>query len=279
MKTLQASQFENLRDRLSFEPRLALIDSHIHLDAKAYAEDWESCWSRAKTFGLVAAVLPATNVESSRRIVSMCQQKSELYGAVGIHPHQAEEFDAAVTPGELESLVPQACAIGETGLEAHYDFCPWESQLLSLRYHLKLAQESKLPVILHCRDCEDALYDELKAVGDLPGGGVVHCFTGGWQLGQRFLDLGFHLGVNGIVTIANAEAVHELARQMPLDRMLLETDGPYLTPKPFRGIRNESALVPLVCQEVARLRDCSVEEVAAATSRNSKGLFGLRLEV
>lgn len=279
MKTLQTAQFETLRDRLTFEPRIPLIDSHIHLDAKAYQEDWETAWQRAQDFGMIAAVLPATNVESSRRILSMCAQKAELFGAIGIHPHQAEEFDPSTTPGEIEALLSDAKAIGETGLEAHYDFCPWEAQLLSLRYHLALAKESKLPVILHCRNCEDALYDELRSIGELPGGGVVHCFTGGWQQGQRFLDLGFHLGINGIVTLANADTVHELAKQMPLDRMLLETDGPYLTPKPFRGMRNEPAMVSLVCQQVALIRETSVENVAVTTSRNSKGLFSLPLEV
>ncbi|CAN0245844.1 unnamed protein product [Phaeothamnion confervicola] len=234
---------------------------------------------RAQSLSVRALVLPSTNLESSRRIAEMAHENAALFATVGFHPHQAAEFDPVSSPRELEKLLEGARAIGETGLEAHYDFCPWEAQLVSLRYHLELAKSSNLPLILHCREAEQALYDELESFGPFPAGGVVHCFTGGWEMGQKFLDLGFHLGVNGIVTLANANQVHEVAKKAPLQRLLLETDGPYLTPKPFRGHRNEPAMIPLIARAVAELREQSVDDIALVTSRNSEHLFSLPLKV
>lgn len=266
-------------DKLAATTARDLIDSHIHLDSEAYREDWQEVLQRAQSLSVRALVLPSTNLESSRRIAAMARENPALFATVGFHPHQAAEFDPTSSPRELEKLLGDAKAVGETGLEAHYDFCPWEAQLLSLRYHLELAKSSNLPLILHCREAEQALYDELKNSGPFRAGGVVHCFTGSWEMGQKFLDLGFHLGVNGIVTLANAAQVHEVAQKAPLERLLLETDGPYLTPKPFRGHRNEPALIPIIARTIAELRGQSVDDIAIATSRNSEHLFSLPLKV
>lgn len=279
MKPLTLQHYEKARDTLAFEPRFPLIDSHIHLDSEPYHSDWQEVWKQAQSFGVVAAVMPATNLASSQRILQMCQSNPQLFAGVGIHPHQAQEFCPTATPPQLRTLAQSAVAIGETGLEGHYDFCPWEAQLNSLRFHLKLAKELQLPLILHCRESEEALYRELSEAGPFQAGGVVHCYTGSWEYAEKFLGLGFHLGVNGLVTLATANNVHEVVQRMPLERMLLETDGPYLTPRPFRGFRNEPALVSLACQSVAQLRQMEPESVAQATSRNSKGLFRLPLEV
>lgn len=247
-----------------------LVDSHIHLDSKEYSEDWRDVYARAAERSVTRCVIPATNLASAERIREMCAERPGLFPTAGIHPHQAAEFDENTIP-RLRELLPGCVALGETGLEAFYDFCPWEKQLDSLRPQLQLAREMDKPVILHCRDCEEALYNE--TVGNR---GVVHCFTGSWEWAQKFLDRGFYLGVNGLVTLPKAENVQEVARKMPLDRMLLETDGPYLAPKPHRGYRNEPALVPLIAMFVSELRGCSITEVAQTTTRNSEKLFGLK---
>lgn len=258
--------------RASSQP---LCDSHIHLDSQEYAEDWREVYAQAREAGVEQMVLPATDLASSRRIAAMSQEYPYLYAAAGIHPHQAASYDATATPRGLREQLDGCVAIGETGLEGFYDFCPLDVQLASLRFHLRLARERELPLILHCRESEELLYQELRDFGPFPTGGVVHCFTGSWDWAQRFLDTGFHLGVNGLVTLPKAEAVHEVARRTPLDRLLLETDGPYLTPQPYRGRRNEPCLIPLIARKVSDLREVSLDEVAAATTKNVTRLFRL----
>lgn len=270
MKRLQNSQSE------ASPPLPGLVDSHIHLDSREYQEDLEQCLQRAQRAGVEAQVLPSTDLNSSRRIQQLSQSFPRLYGAVGIHPHQAASFQPDRTPQELRQLAQQPgwVAIGETGLECHYDFCPIEQQILSLNCHLDLAEELGLPLILHCRLAEELLYEQLRhRQGQVFG--VVHCFTGGWEWAQRFLDLGWHLGVGGLVTLPKAEEVHEVARRVPAHRWLLETDGPYLSPVPFRGYRNESCLLPLVATRVAQLREQPVTEVVQQARKNARELFRL----
>ena len=297
---------------------IPLIDSHIHLDSKAYAQDWQEVARQAGEVGIGSMIVPATSLDSSDRIASLAKEARDwaradnqvfasrprpegpplrgaaggvheaprIYPTAGIHPHDAASFEPEVSVARLRTLLqakssPEGSpaipcvAIGETGLEKHYDFCSMEQQTQSLRAHLDLARELRLPLILHCRMAEADLYDELVRAGPFETGGVVHCFTGSWEWGERFLELGFHLGVGGLVTLANAAEVHQAARRCPLDRILLETDGPYLTPRPFRGQRNESAMIPLIAEEIARLREISVDEVARATTQNCIRLFGL----
>jgi TatD DNase family protein len=251
-----------------------LIDSHIHIDAQAYREDWQAVLDRADQVGVREVVVPATNLESSRRIAELARERPGLHPTAGIHPHDAAKFNSSTTT-ELRGLLSQSkiVAIGETGLEKHYDFCPFEQQVASLRAHLQLARELALPLILHCRGAEAELHEELARAGNFPAGGVVHCFTGDWEWGQRFLDQGFHLGIGGLSTLANAHEVHQAARLCPLDRLLLETDGPYLTPRPYRGKRNEPATIPLIAEEIARLRESTVDRIALATSANTARLF------
>ena len=269
MKTLTSAKLE----QATVYP--GLLDSHIHLDSNAYQHDLEGCLQRAAQVGVTAMLLPSTDLESSRAIARLCHQHpGVLYGALGIHPHQAGQFEAATTPDQIRALLPTLAwsAIGETGLECHYDFCPMEQQIVSLEAHLDLAEESGLPLILHCRQAEAQLYERLKPrAGKL--GGVVHCFTGGWSWAKRFLDLGFYLGVGGLVTLPKAAEVAEVAAAVPSDRWLLETDGPYLSPIPFRGYRNESCLLPWVVDRLAELRQTSGSELVACARANAQALF------
>lgn len=256
-----------------------LMDSHVHIDSKEYRDDWREVIERARGLGVAEVVVPATNLASSRRIAELARECAWLHPTAGIHPHDADSFGEATAAELLTQLQATPCvAIGETGLEQHYDFCPFEQQLLSLRAHLRLARETELPLILHCRSAEAELYRELSAVGPLPGGGVVHCFTGEWEWAERFLELGFHIGVGGLVTLASASQVHHAARECPLNRLLLETDGPFLTPRPHRGRRNEPSMITLIAAEVARLREIAVDELAVATTRNCRALFRLPAE-
>lgn len=259
---------------VSAPPQTALIDSHIHLDSREYAEDWALLLDRAAAQGVRASVVPATDLDSSRRILEMAADP-RIAPAVGIHPHQAASFGPE-SRAQLADLARHAVALGETGLEMFYDFCPLEVQQVNLRAHLELAQETGLPLILHCREAEELLYREVCAFPGLRG--VVHCFTGAWDWAERFLERGFYLGVTGMVTYPKATTVHEVARRCPLERLLVETDGPYLAPIPYRGRRNEPGTVPAIAARVAELRELEPAELARATTAATVSLFGPRLQ-
>lgn len=249
-----------------------LIDTHIHLDAEAYSEDWEAVLDRATQAGVERVITPATQMESARQLVRMAEKDFRIRPAVGVHPHEARHWSPECLP-ELRDLASSAVAIGEIGLDFHYDFATPEEQFRCLREQFEIAREVSKPVILHCREAEQALYDEV-ARADLPARGVVHCFTGGWNWAEKFLALGFFVGVTGMVTFPKLTDVHDVARQIPLERLLLETDGPYLAPIPYRGKRNEPGYVPLVAKRVAELRGVPPDEVARATGAATASLFG-----
>ncbi len=247
-----------------------LVDTHIHLDAEAYSADWEAVLDRATQAGVERVIAPATQMDSARQIVRMSERDDRIRAAVGVHPHEAKAWSSDCLT-ELEQLAGKAVAIGEIGLDFHYDFATPEEQFRCLRQQFELARKVDKPVILHCREAEEALYEECRQGGVR---GVVHCFTGGWDWAQKFLQLGFYVGVTGMVTFPKLHEVHEVARQAPLDRLLLETDGPYLAPIPYRGKRNEPGYVPLMARKVAELRGLDPEEVARATSAAAASLFG-----
>lgn len=255
-----------------------MIDSHIHLDAKVYSDDGgvEAVIHAAHRNGVERFVSPALHFESFERLLEIQKAHPCVFPAVGIHPHE-------VSAERLVDLLPRLEAgleklttpiVGETGLEGHYDFTPFDHQLESLRVHIEVARVHRVPLILHCRSCEQQLYDELRAKR-LERPGVVHCFTGTWEWAQRFLDLGFYIGITGIVTFKNAEDVAQVATRVPLDRLLVETDGPYLAPIPHRGRTNKPEYIPLIIEAIARLRETSIEAVATATVRNTEEIFGL----
>ncbi len=222
-------------------------------------------------------VAPALHLDSFEQLLSLSEQFSQIFPAVGVHPHEAK-------PEFVDGLIDQLTAglsklrvpiLGETGLEGHYDFVPMETQLACLRPHLEVAKATDVPLILHCRATEELLYQELKAIG-LKKPGVVHCFTGSWEWAQRFLDLGCFIGITGIVTFKGARDVAEVAQKVPLDRLLVETDGPYLAPIPHRGRLNKPEYIPLIVDAIATLRGVSADVVASATVANTENLFGLR---
>ncbi len=256
-----------------------MIDSHVHLDAKAYAEGpgvVEILHAAAK-LGVDRMVAPALHFDSFEQLLSLSAEFPQIFPAVGVHPHEATPEFAEDLHEHLESGLARLPIpiLGETGLEGHYDFTPLEAQLRCLRPHIEVANSHNIPLILHCRSCEDLLYRELKTTSRARPG-VVHCFTGSWEWAQRFLDLGYYIGITGIVTFKNSGDVAEVARQVPLDRLLVETDGPYLAPVPHRGRLNKPEYIPLIVEAIAALRGISSDMVAEATTANTEKLFGLR---
>lgn len=255
-----------------------MIDSHVHIDAKPYLEfegGVEQVLADALAVGVDRVVAPSTDLDSYRALLALKAHHPEIYPAAGIHPHYATEDHLEGLAEALERSLAssQHPIVGETGLEGHYDLVPMEIQVASLKVHLDLAKAHGLPVILHCRNTEELLYNTLKKMGLKCG--VIHCFTGNWEWAERFLELGFHIGITGIVTFKNSHDVQAVAKQIPSDRLLVETDGPYLAPVPFRGKVNKPEYIPHIVEKIAQLRDVLVSEIAATTTDNTERLFRL----
>ena len=256
-----------------------MIDSHVHIDAKAYQEfdgGVEKVLQNAANAGVERFVAPALHLESHAQLCTIEKQFPQVFPAAGVHPHESSEERSEGLREALEQRLSEARVpiVGETGLEGHYDFVPMQTQLDSLRLHLDVAKTADVPIILHCRQTEELLYQELKQYR-LAAGGVIHCFTGNWEWAQKFLELGFYIGITGIVTFKKAEEVHEVAHRVPEDRLLVETDGPYLAPIPFRGKTNMPEYIPHIVNRIADIRAASPEEIGRRTALNTETLFRL----
>ena len=255
-----------------------LIDSHCHLDRDEYGEDREAVIARARAAGLTRAVLIGLWRAKGSFGDALALRDSDpafFAATVGIHPHEAadapeEDFAA------MEKLAhdPRIVGVGETGLDYHYDHSPRPVQQDAFRRHIRAAKSAKKPVVIHVReaheDCRRILLEEQAAAG-----GVIHCFTGGPDEARGYLELGFYISVAGVVTFKTAEPLREAVKLLPLDRLLVETDSPFLAPIPLRGKRNEPANVALVAAKVAEVKGLTVEEVARATTENAKRAFRL----
>lgn len=255
-----------------------MIDSHVHLDAKSYDDSGgtKPLIDSAQNLGVDRFVAPALHLESAQRLRALAIEYPCIYPAAGIHPHEVGQVSLDDLPTQLEKALTLLSVpiIGETGLEGHYDLSPIEIQLASLRDHLAVARTHGVPCIIHCRKTEQILYDELQKVGPhFPV--VVHCFTGSWDWAQRFLELGCYIGITGIVTFKSAGDVAEVARRIPLDRLLVETDGPYLAPIPHRGQMNKPEYIPLIVDKIASIREQSAQDIAHATTLNTENFFRL----
>jgi TatD DNase family protein len=256
-----------------------MIDSHIHIDSEVY-ESMDGgpagVLDQAQAVGVSRVVAPSIHLDSYERLRKLQESHSNIYPAAGVHPHDAtpertKNLAQLLTDALETSAIP---IVGETGLEGHYDFTPLNVQLESLRCHLDVAALHGLPVILHCRECEETLYRELKKA-NLKKAGVVHCFTGSWEWAQRFLELGYYIGITGIVTFKKSLQVQQVAALVPEDRLLVETDGPYLSPIPFRGKTNRPEYIPYIVKKIAELRNLSECEVATFTTSNTEEVFNL----
>jgi len=255
-----------------------VIDSHCHLSSSAFDEDRDAALDRALEAG-VAQVLDIgcwPDAAARDRSVELAERRPEVSSALAVHPHDV----ARMAPDSLDHVRdrcahPRVVAVGETGLDYHYDRSPPDEQRRWFRRFLELAGELSLPCIVHSRSADE---DTVRILREVDAGalrGVVHCFTGGPALADVVLELGWSLGITGIVTYKNAEDVVDAARRAPLDRLLVETDAPYLAPVPRRGRRNEPAYVAHTVARLAELRELGADEVARATADNARRLFGL----
>ena len=258
------------------------IDTHAHLDAEEFDPDRDAVIARARQSGVVATICPGITADSSEAAVRLAAAHQGIFAAVGIQPNHAAE----AAPGDWNRIVtladdPRVVAIGETGLDRHWDFSPFDVQRDYLQRHLQFAAERDLPVVIHCREAEVDLVPMLReAAASGPLNGVLHAFSGNRTMAEACLELGLHVSFAGAVTYTNEkfDSLRAAARTIPDDRILIETDSPYLTPHPLRGKqkRNEPANVIHTARVLADLRGQSLDDFTAQTTANARRLFRLR---
>lgn len=255
----------------------ALIDSHCHLDFPEFQGREEEMLAAMAASGVVAALVAGVTMEKFPSVLALAERHANLYAAVGIHPDTLDGSEA--DEGTLVRLAthPKVLAIGETGLDYYRLKGDLEWQRERFRCHIRAAIRASKPLIIHTREATDDTLRILREEGAGQVGGVFHCFTETWEVAQEALALGFHISISGIVTFKKATQVHQVASLVPQDKLLVETDAPYLAPVPHRGKLNHPALVRHVAEEVARLRSISIETLANATSANFQRLFGIQL--
>jgi TatD DNase family protein len=251
----------------------SLIDTHAHLDGDEFAADRAEVVARASGAGVARIVSAGQDESTSRAALALTDVFALVSAAVGVHPHLASSAGDLRWLREL-AADPRVVAIGECGLDYHYDFSPRDVQRDVFARQLDLARDLRLPAIVHCREAEDHVIAALREHFSRERTAVVHCFTGAYDLGRALIDeFGVFLGIGGAVTFKKAEALHDAAARLPLEHLVLETDCPYMTPAPHRGKRNEPAYVSLVCERLAQLRGVDAETIARETTANAGRLF------
>jgi TatD DNase family protein len=256
-----------------------LIDSHAHIDFPQFDEDREAMLSRARAAGVntILAIGVGPGPDKLDAAIPYAEQHDWIYTTVGIHPHEAKE----VTPAHLQTLAklaqhPKVIAFGEIGLDYYYDHSPRDVQQRVFREQMELAHAAKLPLVIHCRDAWTDCLNMLDKHWNPTGlGGILHCFTSTIEDARRGLDMGFMVSFTGNLTFPKAQNIRDVAKDLPLESILIETDSPYLAPQPMRGKRNEPAYVAEVAKALANVRDLGTEETAVTTSDNFRRFFHL----
>src|ERR1700730_6281506 len=249
-----------------------LVDSHCHLDFPDFAAEREAIIARARSAGVGTMLTISTRLDEFAGVQAIAEAHNEIWCSVGVHPHEAKDH-AGLGRQELVTLTdhPKVVGIGETGLDFHYDLSPRDIQERVFRAHIEASRATGLPLIIHSREADREV---ARILGDeRPPPGVMHCFSSGRTLAEAALALGFYISISGIVTFRNAEELRTIVRDLPLDRLLVETDAPYLAPVPYRGKRNEPAFVAATAAAVADLKGLEPEALATATSANFFRLF------
>ena len=256
---------------------MELIDTHAHLDEDAFTVDLDDVVRRAHDAGVAAIITIGTTAETSARAVALAQKHPHVYACVGIQPNYA----AAALPGDFETIeqlarAPKVVGIGETGLDRYWDYAPFDLQEDYFRRHIDLARSLNLPFVVHCREADDDVVRMLETASQAGTvRGVMHSFSGSRSTAEKCVALGLHVSFAGMLTFKKSDALRQTAAAVPLDRLLVETDAPYLAPTPYRGKRNEPAYVVHTAMCLAQARGTSLEEIAAHTTKNARALFGI----
>jgi TatD DNase family protein len=255
-----------------------IVDTHCHLADLKFRDDVEAVIARASEAGVaqIISVGAIGAIENDRLTVEIAERHENVFAAVGVHPHDAKDC----TPDRIAQLRDLAAskkvvAIGESGLDFHYMHSPPAAQEASLRAHLALAAELDLPIVIHCRDAEHRMVEIVRETGIPPRGGVIHCFTGDSNAAREFLVLGFCISFSGIITFKKSAPIREAATIIPDDRVMVETDAPYLAPEPYRSKRNEPAYVTRTLEMLANLRRVDAGALGAKVIANASRIFGL----
>lgn len=264
---------------------MSLFDTHIHLNFDAYAPDFPEVLARAREAGITRMLIPATDLVTSAEAVVMANQHEGMYAAVGVHPNSTADFSSERDIPRIRELAAKHTsvirAIGEIGLDYYWDHSPREAQIPALEAQLALAAGLELPVIIHNREASDDVIAVLESwAGALPPSlqgraGVLHSFSAPREIAERAIAAGFYLGFTGPITYKNSDSLRSIASVMPRERIVIETDGPFLSPVPYRGKRNEPAYVRLVAERLAALWSLSLEEVSLLTMANACRLFAI----
>jgi len=249
-----------------------LVDSHCHLDFSDFATEREAIIARARSAGVETMLTISTRLDEFREVLAIAEANDGIWCSVGAHPHEAKDH-ARLAAQQLVALAvhPKVVGIGETGLDFHYDLSPRDIQERVFRAHIGASGETGLPLVIHARQADDEVARILTE--ERPPPGVMHCFSSGRPLAEAALALGFYISISGIVTFRNAEELRAIVRDLPLDRLLVETDAPYLAPVPYRGGRNEPAFVTATAAAVAELKGIELRQLAEITTANFFRLF------
>jgi len=254
---------------------MRLIDSHCHLDFPDFADEIEAVVARARAAGVERLITISTRVAHGARLVALAERFAQVYFTIGTHPHQAAE-EAPTDAAAISAYAahPKCVGIGEAGLDYHYDYAPRDVAAKVFRAQIGLARALHLPLVIHARDADDdiaAILEEEMGKGTFNA--VLHCFTSSRALAQSGLALGFYVSFSGVLTFKNSQALRDIARDVPIDRLLVETDAPFLSPAPYRGKRNEPSFITETARVLAQVKGVDDEAIAAATRANTLRLF------
>lgn len=254
-----------------------LIDTHCHLDMDQFHEDIDEVIENAGLRGVDRIITVGIDLASSREAVKLAEKYSGVYATVGIHPHNVGKVSE--TDYEILAVLakePKVVAYGEIGIDLHYNYAPKNEQIEHLCRQIDIAKKADLPVVIHDRDAHHEIIEVLLKSGPFPAGGVMHCFSGDSEFAHKIFDLGFYISIPGVVTFKKAEILQNAVREVGLDKLILETDGPFLAPEPRRGRRNDPSLILFTARRVAELKGVHIDEIARATTCNAEKLFRLK---
>lgn len=253
-----------------------IFESHAHYDDDAFDEDREELLNSFREKGIEYVINVGANIQTTKNTIALTEEYPFIYGAVGVHPSDTDELDEEKFAWLKEQCaLPKIVAVGEIGLDYYWDEPDRKIQKKWFARQLELAREVKLPVIIHSRDAAKDTLDMMKAANAGEIGGVIHCFSYTKETAGEYLAMDFYFGIGGVITFNNAKKLKEAVEYIPLERILLETDSPYLSPVPYRGKRNSSLNIPLIAEEIARIKGMNYEQVVNITTENACRLFGI----